>query len=103
CAAPVHARVLGGGGGWYIGGDFTRVISTAGGVTVDKSLHNAAQIKGDGSIGNWNPNSDLPVRAIPVLPGATKRIAIGGDFTNVHGVTVGGLAVTTTTGAVDAT
>ncbi|HKY75155.1 MAG TPA: hypothetical protein VJS45_03375, partial [Acidimicrobiia bacterium] len=59
---PVYAAVPDGAGGWYIGGDFTRVG--------DRSRHNAARILADGSVGAWNPNTDHAVRAIVLGAGA---------------------------------
>jgi beta-propeller uncharacterized protein DUF5122 len=73
---PVYVTVPDGGGGWYIGGDFTRVG--------DKSRHNAARIMADGTVGAWNPNVDLAVRAIVLARGPGANLAwIGGDFTFV--------------------
>jgi beta-propeller uncharacterized protein DUF5122 len=73
---PVYVTVPDGGGGWYIGGDFTRVG--------DRSRHNAARIMADGTVGAWNPNVDQAVRAIVLARGAGANLAwIGGDFTVV--------------------
>jgi trimeric autotransporter adhesin len=75
---PVYVAVPDGAGGWYIGGDFTNV---ADGVKIN-SRHNAANILADGTVGNWNPNTDFPVRAIAVDRRPGVNIAyIGGDFT----------------------
>ena len=74
---PVDAAVADGAGGWYIGGSFTRVG--------DKSRQNAARILADGTVGAWNPNTDLAVRAIAVGRGSGANIVwIGGDFTVVN-------------------
>jgi len=74
---PVYVTVPDGAGGWYIGGDFTRVG--------DKSRHNAARIMADGTVGAWNPNVDLAVRAIALARGASANLVwIGGDFTVVN-------------------
>jgi trimeric autotransporter adhesin len=75
----VYVAVPDGSGGWYIGGDFTRVGT--------KSLHNAARILADGTVGGWNPSTDLPVRAIVLSRGSQGgNVAyIGGDFTNLRG------------------
>ncbi len=70
---PVYAAVSDGNGGWYIGGDFTRVAG--------KSLHNAAYIRPDGTAGGWNPSPDLAVYAIAV---DRDRIYIGGEFSSVR-------------------
>jgi hypothetical protein len=74
---PVYVTVPDGAGGWYIGGDFTRVG--------DRSRHNAARILADGTVGAWNPNVDHAVRAIALGPGGGANLAwIGGDFTVVN-------------------
>ncbi|TMK52507.1 MAG: hypothetical protein E6G66_03850 [Actinobacteria bacterium] len=88
---PVYVTVPDGAGGWYIGGSFTRVG--------DKSRQNAARILADGTVGGWNPNTDLAVRAIALAQGPGANVAwIGGDFTvlNKAGVPVAarGLAAT---------
>ena len=71
----VHTVVPDGSGGFYVGGDFTRVG--------DKSRQNAARVLADGTVGAWNPNTDRPVRAIVISPAG--RIAwIGGDFRVVN-------------------
>ena len=78
-----------GSGGFYIGGDFTKV----GGVT----RHNGAWVAPDpaapGSwmVKPWNPSTDRPIRAIALSP--TSRVAyIGGDFTVTQGVPRNGIA-----------
>ncbi|MDQ3946266.1 MAG: hypothetical protein M3357_14150 [Actinomycetota bacterium] len=70
----VYVAVPDDSGGWFIGGDFTRVG--------DKSRQNAARILADGTVGPWNPNTDFPVRAIVLsrMPGSNVAY-IGGDFT----------------------
>ena len=74
---PVYVAVPDGTGGWYIGGDFTRVG--------DRSRHNAARILADGTVGAWNPNTDHAVRAIVLAAGGGANLAwIGGDFTVVN-------------------
>ncbi len=70
---PVYAAVSDGAGGWYIGGNFTRVAG--------KSLHNAAYIKPDGTAGGWNPSPDLTVYAIAL---DNNRVYIGGEFAKVR-------------------
>src|SRR5439155_22131777 len=92
----VYATVADGSGGWYIGGDFVHVTTAADGT---KSRHNGAQIKADGTIGGWNPNTDLPIRAIVRDP-AGGRIYAGGEFTTARNgaVAVSGLLATGTTG-----
>ena len=74
---PVFVTVPDGAGGWYIGGDFTRVG--------DRSRHNAARILADGTVGGWNPNVDHAVRAIVLATAPGVNLAwIGGDFTVVN-------------------
>ena len=74
---PVYVAVADGAGGWYIGGDFTRVG--------DRSRHNAARILADGTLGAWNPNTDFAVRAIALARGPGANVAwIGGDFTVIN-------------------
>ncbi len=75
---PVFVAVPDGAGGWYIGGDFTRVG--------DRSRHNAARILADGTVGAWNPNTDHAVRAIVLAAGAggANLAWMGGDFTVVN-------------------
>jgi hypothetical protein len=80
---PVLVAVPDGSGGWFIGGDFSRVG--------DKSRHNAARILADGTVGGWNPSTDLPVRAI-ALAWNRKVAYIGGDFTTVQSAARSGLA-----------
>jgi beta-propeller uncharacterized protein DUF5122 len=82
---PVLVAVPDGFGGWFIGGDFSRVG--------DKSRHNAARILADGTVTGWNPSTDLPVRAI-ASSADTTTVYIGGDFTNVRGVALTGMAAT---------
>ena len=90
----VYAAVPNGSGGWYIGGDFVHVTAADG----LKSRHNGAEIKADGTIGNWNPNTDLPIHTIVTAPG---RVYAGGEFTSAKNgtVAVNGLLVTNTSGS----
>ena len=74
----VYVAVPDGAGGWYIGGNFTRVG--------DKSRQNAARILADGTLAGWNPNTDAPVRSIVPSPSA-KTVYIGGDFTVLRATT----------------
>ncbi len=90
----VYVTVPDGTGGWYIGGDFVHVTTDADGT---KSRHNGAQIKANGTIGNWNPNTDLPIRAIAADPSGS-RVYVGGEFTTARGVPVNGLLVTNANG-----
>jgi hypothetical protein len=93
----VYVTVPDGDGGWYIGGDFVHVTTDASGT---KSRHNGAQITADGRVGSWNPNTDLPIRAIVRDP-AGGRIYAGGEFTTARSgsVAVSGLVATGATGA----
>src|SRR5207302_11507226 len=71
---PVYTAVPDGAGGWYIGGSFTRVG--------DKSRQNAARVLADGTVGAWNPHTDLAVPAIALAPGPGAHLVwIGGGFT----------------------
>jgi hypothetical protein len=68
----VYASVADGSGGFFIGGDFDSVDGT------DRT--NAAHIKGDGSLADWNPEPNKPVRAIGRLG---EVIYLGGEFDQV--------------------
>jgi hypothetical protein len=70
----VYAAVPDGTGGWFIGGDFTRVAGV--------SRHYVANVKADGTAGGWNPSPDLPVHAIAY--DGNNRVYIGGEFTTVR-------------------
>jgi trimeric autotransporter adhesin len=77
---PVDVAVPDGSGGWYIGGDFTNVTDSI----KTYSRQNAARILADGTVGQWNPNTDFPVRSIVLWWGATSATSyafIAGDFT----------------------
>jgi hypothetical protein len=65
----VYASVADGDGGFFIGGDFTKVDG--------EPRLNAAHIKGDGSLANWAPEPNETVRAM-ALSGTT--VYLGGDF-----------------------
>jgi len=84
----VLVAVPDGSGGFYIGGDFTRVGA--------KSRHNGARIipgatPGTWDVAGWNPETDKPIRAIALSP--TTRLAyIGGDFSTVQGAARAGVA-----------
>jgi beta-propeller uncharacterized protein DUF5122 len=92
----VYAAASDGAGGWFIGGNFTRVGECTG---PPCSRHNAAHVKADGSLGPWNPNANFDVRSIAV-DHVRKIIYIGGDFTQLgrdasgNPVSVTGLAAT---------
>jgi trimeric autotransporter adhesin len=96
----VLVAVPDGSGGFYIGGDFTRVGT--------RSRHNGARIipgatAGTWEVGGWNPETDKPIRTIALSPTSrvaytggdspTSRVAyIGGDFSTVQGVARAGVA-----------
>lgn len=65
-----------GSGGYYIGGYFTKVYG------VPRS--NAARILANGTVGAWDPQADLPVRAI-VSSGT--RVFLAGQFHTLRGRT----------------
>jgi beta-lactam-binding protein with PASTA domain len=71
----VYAVAADGAGGWYIGGNFTRV----GGLIRNRIAHITQEGVVDAS---WNPDADAPVRALAVN-GAT--VFAGGDFANIGG------------------
>ncbi len=82
-------------GGFYIGGDFTRVG--------DKSRHNGARIvpdvtPGTWRVGGWNPGTDKPIRAIALAP-TSDTVYIGGDFSTVRDIPRAGIAAVTSTGS----
>ena len=87
---PVLVAVPDGEGGWFIGGDFSRVGGNCGSPC---SHTNAAHILANGSVTDWRPRTNLPVRAIAV-DRTRKKVYIGGDFTTVQGVAIPGLAAT---------
>jgi beta-propeller uncharacterized protein DUF5122 len=91
----VLVAVPDGAGGFYIGGDFTRVG--------DKSRHNGARILPDATpgtwkVGGWNPETDKPIRAIALSP-TSDTVYIGGDFSTVRDVARAGIAAVTSTGS----
>jgi hypothetical protein len=91
----VLVAVPDGEGGFYIGGDFTRVG--------DKSRHNGARIvpditPGTWKVGGWNPETDKPIRAI-ALSATSGAVYIGGDFATVRDVPRAGIAAVTSTGS----
>jgi hypothetical protein len=84
----VLVAVPDGSGGFYLGGDFTRV-----GI---RSRHNGARVVPGATAGTWdvtawNPETDKPIRAIALSP--TSSLAyIGGDFATTQGVARAGIA-----------
>ena len=84
----VLVAVPDGSGGFYIGGDFTRVGT--------RSRHNGARIVPGATAGTWdvtawNPETDKPIRTIALAPSANIAY-IGGDFATVQSVARAGLA-----------
>jgi hypothetical protein len=84
----VLTAVPDGSGGFYIGGDFTRVGT--------RSRHHGARIipgatAGTWEVGGWNPGTDRPIRTIALSP-TTRAAYIGGDFSTVQGVARAGVA-----------
>ncbi|MCA1845475.1 MAG: PQQ-like beta-propeller repeat protein, partial [Actinobacteria bacterium] len=84
----VLVAVPDGDGGFYIGGDFSRVGT--------RSRHNGARIvpgatPGTWDVAAWNPETDKPIRAIALAPSANTAY-IGGDFAMVQGVARAGVA-----------
>ncbi|MES2765505.1 MAG: T9SS type A sorting domain-containing protein [Bacteroidota bacterium] len=72
----VYTSAPDGQGGWFIGGEFTKV----GG----RDRKNLAHIKADNSVDtNWNPSADLTVWSMALWQ---QVLYIGGDFQNVNGV-----------------
>src|SRR4051812_36883435 len=65
----VYAVVPDGSGGWYIGGNFTRVGNF--------TRNNIARINADGSVNTWDPNANGMVQTIAVV-GST--VYAGGYF-----------------------
>lgn len=91
----VLVAVPDGSGGFYLGGDFTRVG--------DKSRHNGARVVPDATpgtwrVGGWNPETDKVIRSIALSP-AGDVVYIGGDFSTVRGAARAGIAAVTETGS----
>ncbi len=91
-AGVVYAAVSDQNGGFYIGGRFTAV----GGLP----RQNLAHLLADHGVDPfWAPTTDAPVRTL-LLSGSD--VIVGGDFTQISGVTRGRIAkVNATTGAVN--
>ena len=78
----VRAVVDDGSGGYFIGGDFTRVAGVP--------RHGLAHILADGSLDTaWTADADRSVRA---LARVGSRLFVGGAFANIGGVVQPGLA-----------
>jgi hypothetical protein len=86
CCAPDGA------GGWYIGGDFTRV----GAFTRNRLAH----IKPDGTVDDaWNPDAGSTVNALAV---SGSTVYVGGAFTTLGGTSRNRLAAISTDGTLAA-
>jgi hypothetical protein len=71
----INACVSDGSGGWYIGGDFTRV----GGVARNR----LARVLANGAVNlSWNPDADDEVFGLAV---SGSTVYVGGDFAHVGG------------------
>ena len=93
--STVRIAIPDGNGGWYIGGDFTRIRGAA--------RTYAARINADGSLHAWNPNANGSVYSL-ALSSDGNSIFVGGAFNLIGGQLRNSLAkLNTTTGAADAT
>ena len=72
--AQVNVAVPDGSGGWFIGGNFTKLGSQA--------RNYIARINADGTLHPWNPNASGAVNTIAVN-GST--VYVGGSFNNIGG------------------
>ena len=88
-----NAIVSDGNGGYYIGGNFSKV----GSVTVQHLTH----LNPDGTVDNsFSPSPDAPVRALVLKAGV---LYIGGDFTSILSQTrIGGAAINVSTNSLTA-
>jgi hypothetical protein len=84
----VFAAVADGNGGWYIGGDFSKVGSS--------ERSRLAHILPDGQVDSWSPSANNTVRALALSPDGS-RLYLGGTFTNVNGSVRSRLAAVDTT------
>lgn len=78
---PVHAVVADGGGGWFLGGEFSRVG--------DQARANLAQIDASGAVTAWAPEANGAVRALTLAGGV---LYVGGEFTQIGGAARGRIA-----------
>jgi len=89
----IRASVPDGAGGFYIGGDFTRV----GGV----ARNHIARILSNGTLDpTWNPNANGSVRALAV---SGTTVYVGGAFTSIGGQIRSRIARILSNGTVDLT
>jgi RHS repeat-associated protein len=85
----VKAIAPDGSGGWYVGGEFTKVGATA--------RNRLAHILGNGTLDtSWNPDPDARVNAIQV---SGTTVYVGGDFTTIGGASRSRIAAIDATGA----
>jgi len=90
----IHCCVPDGKGGWYIGGEFTRVGTL--------TRNHLAQLNFAGEVTAWNPNSeDLQDDRVQCILFNGLDIYVGGNFTSIGGVERNGIAKLNTEGAVD--
>ena len=82
--APVRVAVPDGSGGWYVGGDFTRVDG--------QFRKGAAHLDASGRVTRWSPRTNGPVHDIH-HDAARGRVILGGDFTTLANVAQPYLAV----------
>ncbi|MCC6302293.1 MAG: chitobiase/beta-hexosaminidase C-terminal domain-containing protein [Gammaproteobacteria bacterium] len=71
---PVHAAVSDGAGGWFIGGEFSRVGAAA--------RDNLAHIDASGAVTAWAPETNGAVRTLARTGGV---LYVGGEFTQIGG------------------
>ena len=89
----VFAAISDGAGGWFVGGDFTRVGSS--------NRTRLAHIRASGEVANWNPKANSTVNALALSPDGSRLYA-GGEFTGVGGVARNRLAaINTVSGGID--
>jgi hypothetical protein len=90
----ILAAVPDGSGGWYIGGDFTKVGSSF--------RLRLARVLSTGKVASWDPQVEPSQVNALALSADGKRLYVGGAFTSVGGTARNRLAaVDATTGAVD--
>jgi hypothetical protein len=88
-AGTVFAAIPDGGGGWYIGGEFTAVEGAP--------RQNLAQVLADGTVAPWNPQvtdprtgrraaDPNPIGVVSSLALAGRTLYVGGKFLEIAGV-----------------
>lgn len=92
----VYAVAPDGNGGWYIGGNFTKVNGTA--------RNRLARINSDGSLHAWNPNVSTSSSYVYAIAVAGGKVFVGGTFNTVASQTRNQLAAfDASTGDIDMT